>query len=138
MDEDDAPACQGTEPAKVVIESVVPVTADGQQTLKVTLRNVGQQTANMSGWLLAPGDGKAPDAKPHIFGGANCSDPGNYTLMPGQAIQIKPLSIAQCGFSFTLAPRWAVITSMWMHDCGDGHQSCMCSLLLTSEVRPAS
>ena len=72
LDDDDAPVCQGAEPAKVVIESVVPVTAEGLQTMQVVLRNVGLQTANMSGWLLTPGDGKAPDAKPHIFGTPDC------------------------------------------------------------------
>jgi hypothetical protein len=124
MDDDDAPPCQGQEPAKVVIESVVPVTAEGLQTLQVTLRNVGLQTANMSGWLLTPGDGKAPDAKPHIFGATNCSDPGNYTLMSGESMQLKPLSIAQCGFSFTLAPRWAA-GGVW--DCGSAGGALRCS-----------
>ena len=103
----------------MVIESVIPVTAEGQQTMQVVLRNIGTQTANMSGWLLttAAGTDGAPapsaDNKPHIFGGPNCTDPGNFTLAPTQALVLRPASVRQCGFVFTMAPRWALGAGRW-------------------------
>ena len=45
------PLCQGKTPAKVVIDRVVAYPAPGASPL-VVLRNVGGQTANLTGWRL--------------------------------------------------------------------------------------
>ncbi len=51
------PLCQGKTPAKVVIDRVVAYPAPGGSPL-VVLRNVGGQTANLTGWRLTGARGR--------------------------------------------------------------------------------
>jgi hypothetical protein len=59
-DEEPAP-CQGQTPARVLIDRVVPYPIDGQ-SVSVTLRNVGGQNANLTGWRLTDSDTRNVEA----------------------------------------------------------------------------
>jgi hypothetical protein len=54
--------CEGKTPANVIIESVIPVPAAGQQPL-IVIRNTGGQLANITGWRLFSGEGNTTEVR---------------------------------------------------------------------------
>jgi hypothetical protein len=56
-----APPCQGQTPSRIIIDRIVAYPADGA-SVSVTLRNVGGQDANLTGWRLADSDTRSVDA----------------------------------------------------------------------------
>lgn len=108
-----AAACNGTTPARLLVESVTPQPRDGEQTT-VVLRNIGGNVANITGYRLSASNSPTPPAA-----GTNASTDGptlyiaserrcreNGTLAPGQALFLRPRSdLNPCGFPFSLAQR---------------------------------
>jgi hypothetical protein len=100
-----AAVCEGDSPSNVIIESVTPVPAAGQQAT-IVLRNTGGQLANITGWRLFTGDANstAEQAQNVLYIGDNARCRPNGTLASGQALTFRPRSEQNpCGFEFNLS-----------------------------------
>ncbi|GFH16771.1 LTD domain-containing protein [Haematococcus lacustris] len=98
--------CQGKTPARVIIDRVVAFPSDGQ-TVKVVLRNVGGQTANITGFRLTDSDTRNVEAAQNlVFGRDVCNTYGNTTIEPGRAMELVPrTNSTPCGFPFGISFR---------------------------------
>lgn len=94
--------------AKVIVESVTPIPAAGQEPT-IVLRNTGGRVANITGWKLRLGDGatcvpteiQPADVMFYIADSVRCRP--NGTLPAGGSIVISPKSDSNpCGFPFSL------------------------------------
>lgn len=54
--------CEGETPANVIVESVTPLPAAGQEPL-IVIRNTGGQLANITGWRLFAGEGNTTEVR---------------------------------------------------------------------------
>ncbi|KAG1674606.1 hypothetical protein FOA52_001855 [Chlamydomonas sp. UWO 241] len=106
---DDGPVvCEGKTPANVVIDQVLPYPETGSLPY-VVLRNIGGQTADLSGWRLtdsnlSAGSGLKFVAVPQSFKNQGpCDGPGNWTIAPSRTLMIMPKTDGnKCGFPFEL------------------------------------
>ncbi|PNH00368.1 hypothetical protein TSOC_013811, partial [Tetrabaena socialis] len=106
-DEDVAPKlCQGKTPAKVVIDRVVAYPAANASPL-IVLRNVGGQTANLTGWRLTDSDTRTVGAAMNlIFGAPSCTGPSNVAIDPSRTLTLQPKNESNpCGFPFGISFR---------------------------------
>lgn len=90
---------EGVTPAQVVIEEVVSYPGEEKKDL-IVLRNIGGQTADMTGWQLSDTSGVSP----LIFGEGDCSK--NTFLAPAAKLMLWHLNDENpCGLSFPVGFR---------------------------------
>lgn len=89
---------EGDTPPLIVIEKVVAFPDEGGSDV-ITLRNMGGQTQDLTGWKLADSDGDGEFA--YELGDENCEDQGS--IGPAQKLEIFPESEDNpCGFAFNV------------------------------------
>lgn len=85
-----------------MIEKIVAFGNEGESDV-VTLRNVGGQKQDLTGWKLVDSDGDERFA--YELGGENCED--QYSIAPTQKLDIFPESENNtCGYAFNINFRW--------------------------------
>jgi hypothetical protein len=95
--------CQGKTPARIVIESVLPVPDAGQQP-QITLRNLGGGKANITAWKLVANGSNSTGGSSSYTIGTEFRCIMNGTVGPGESITFRPQSNTNnCGFSFSLS-----------------------------------
>jgi hypothetical protein len=105
-----AAECSGSTQAKLIIQSVTPIPGAGK-TAEVVIRNIGGQTANITGYCLTGADSKENGSDStntlYIANDRRCRE--NGTIPSGQSRFFKPRSETNpCGFPFQLGSRCAV------------------------------
>uniref|UniRef100_A0A383WQB5 FAS1 domain-containing protein n=1 Tax=Tetradesmus obliquus TaxID=3088 RepID=A0A383WQB5_TETOB len=108
-----APAeCSGSTQAKLIIQSVTPIPGAGN-TAQVVIRNIGGQTANITGYRLtgtAGGNESDSSNTLYIANDRRCRE--NGTVPSGQSLFFKPVSNNNpCGFPFQLGSGGTVTLS---------------------------
>eukprot|EP01023_Acetabularia_acetabulum_P060823 TRINITY_DN731_c0_g1_i4.p1 TRINITY_DN731_c0_g1~~TRINITY_DN731_c0_g1_i4.p1 ORF type:complete len:481 (+),score=92.75 TRINITY_DN731_c0_g1_i4:210-1652(+) len=89
---------EGTSPGKVVVERVVAYPVPGN-TDEITLRNIGGQTVDLTGWALTDNNLSRDQ---YILGQIGCED--QAVLKPGYSVIIYPYSVEEpCGFDFGIS-----------------------------------
>eukprot|EP01025_Chloroclados_australasicus_P014543 TRINITY_DN1681_c3_g1_i1.p1 TRINITY_DN1681_c3_g1~~TRINITY_DN1681_c3_g1_i1.p1 ORF type:complete len:481 (+),score=65.48 TRINITY_DN1681_c3_g1_i1:217-1659(+) len=97
--EEDVIDIEGETEGEVVIERVVAY-PNFNSTDEITLRNIGGQTVDLTGWILM--DSKETDQ--YVFGKEGCED--QAILEPGFALILYPYSEQEpCGFDFGVSFR---------------------------------
>lgn len=115
----DAPKLsQGKTPAKLVVEKVIPYPAAGSVNT-ITIRNIGGQTANLTGYRLTDSDTRpVAAANNFVFGADTDCTGGNITIVPTGSLTLRPKNDSNpCGFSFGVAFRYSRIVCT---QCGRG------------------
>lgn len=106
QDPDTPKLSQGKTPAKIVIEKVIPYPTPGSFNI-VVLRNIGGQTANLTGYRLTDSDTRpVAAANDFIFGSDPSCIGGNVTILPTGSLVLRPKNDTNlCGFTFGIAFR---------------------------------
>eukprot|EP01024_Parvocaulis_polyphysoides_P035634 TRINITY_DN3161_c0_g1_i2.p1 TRINITY_DN3161_c0_g1~~TRINITY_DN3161_c0_g1_i2.p1 ORF type:complete len:484 (+),score=79.25 TRINITY_DN3161_c0_g1_i2:303-1754(+) len=98
VEEVDDTVVEGASEGKVVIERVVAYPWPGNSD-EITLRNIGGQTIDLTGWVLTDNKG-AQDQ--YIFGKTGCEE--QAILKPGFSVILYPYSVEEpCGFDFGIS-----------------------------------
>eukprot|EP01023_Acetabularia_acetabulum_P060828 TRINITY_DN731_c1_g1_i12.p1 TRINITY_DN731_c1_g1~~TRINITY_DN731_c1_g1_i12.p1 ORF type:complete len:474 (-),score=84.79 TRINITY_DN731_c1_g1_i12:1246-2667(-) len=98
LEEVDTEIVEGSTDGKVVIERVVAYPSTGR-TDEITLRNIGGQTVDLTGWVLT--DNKQTSDQ-YVFGQTGCEE--QAILKPGFSVILYPFSSNNtCGFQFGIS-----------------------------------